>query len=224
MYPVSNTKRPRSRKGFTLTELMIVLTISGFVSMGLFAFTRDTSMGLFISSEKLKINRDIRQLTAEMTEFARDANQFYIYKSFNVSDRNASNDRQLDGNTGDFLLLVYHEPYPNFDDPEHFTRYIGYFRRPDANGRGPVYRFEKQFAPADYIEANKGPEYLISGVSMANNFEEVIELSRGLADGNLFYNFNNNSVMIKAEIIHGNDAKRVTDTYNFTISPRGMQM
>jgi len=49
----------------------------------------------------------------------------------------------------------------------------------------------------------------------------VIELSRGLADERLFYNFWGRSVMVNGQIHHGNDAKRVTETYNFTISPRG---
>jgi len=49
----------------------------------------------------------------------------------------------------------------------------------------------------------------------------VVQLSEGLADGRLFYNFKNRTVMINGKIIHGNQAKWVTDTYNFSISPRG---
>ena len=51
---------------------------------------------------------------------------------------------------------------------------------------------------------------------------EVIELSAGIASGKLFYNFYDRSVMVKGEIIHeGNAFRRASNTYNFTVSPRG---
>lgn len=44
----------------------------------------------------------------------------------------------------------------------------------------------------------------------------------GLASGSLgFENFQNRSVLVRLKILHGNQAKRVTNTYNFTITPRG---
>lgn len=44
----------------------------------------------------------------------------------------------------------------------------------------------------------------------------------GLATaGAVFQNFQNRSVVMRAKIIHGSRAKRVTNTYNFTITPRG---
>jgi N-acetylneuraminic acid mutarotase len=51
--------------------------------------------------------------------------------------------------------------------------------------------------------------------------EVVLELSRGLANGNLFQNFGNNTFIVNGEILHGNTVKEVTNTYNLTISPRG---
>lgn len=50
----------------------------------------------------------------------------------------------------------------------------------------------------------------------------VLELSRGLAEGVLFYNYQGQSVIVRGEIIHpGNRQKRATNTYNFTVTPRG---
>jgi len=38
----------------------------------------------------------------------------------------------------------------------------------------------------------------------------------------LFYNFLDRSIMVRGEIIHrGAVGKRVTNTYNYTVSPRG---
>lgn len=50
----------------------------------------------------------------------------------------------------------------------------------------------------------------------------TLELSRGLAEGVLFYNFQGQSVIVRGEIIHpGNRQRRATNTYNFTVTPRG---
>lgn len=211
-----------SRKAFTIPEIMLSMTIMCFVFAGLYSFLTDTTLLHFVSSEKLEINRDIRMFTQHMSEYARASNHFFIYKSFNTSDRNEPSDRVRDGNTGDFLLLVYQRPHPTLKDPEHIVRLVGYFRKADSNGEGPVYRFEINYPPSQYKStADYTPEALIAGLSPNGNYEEVIELSRGMANGQLFYNFFDRSIMVKAEIIHGHSAKRVTDTYNFTVSPRG---
>jgi hypothetical protein len=52
--------------------------------------------------------------------------------------------------------------------------------------------------------------------------EIVVNDLEGLTPNGLFFeNFQNRSVLIRAKILHGNQAKRVTNTYNFTITPRG---
>lgn len=212
----------RAQRGFTLIELTVSIALLGFVSVGVYQFIMNSGQVLFISTEKLEINADIRGFTLEMSEFARAANHFFIYPSFNNSDRNAVADRQRDGMTGDFLLLIFQEPYPNHGDPEHITRLIGYFRMAEEGNEGPVYKFDLSFPETAYPSTlTNTPEDLISGLTPDMEYQRVIELSRGLANQQLFYNFYDRSIMIKAEIIHGNEAKRVTDTYNFTVSPRG---
>jgi len=213
------------RKAFTLMEIMVAFTIVTFVSVGLYAFSLDTSRILFTSAEKLDINHDVRLFTSQMSEYARAANHFFVYTSFRETDRNEVSDRVRDGETGDFLLLIYERPYPDLEDPEHVFRLIGYFRRPEGTGtraEGPVYRFQIDYVAGSYPNTlDSTPEQLISGLSSLGDFPQVLELARGLADGKLFYNFYDRSIMVKAELIHGNAAKRVTDTYNFTVSPRG---
>jgi hypothetical protein len=50
----------------------------------------------------------------------------------------------------------------------------------------------------------------------------VIELSKGLSNGKLFYNYYDRSIMVRGEIIHrGTATRRATNTYNFTVTPRG---
>ncbi|MBN1403957.1 MAG: prepilin-type N-terminal cleavage/methylation domain-containing protein [Opitutales bacterium] len=212
-------------KGFTIAELLVALTISAFVFMGLFQFTFATSRMLFDSTAKIDVNRDVRMFTQHMTNYARAANQFYIYKSFDFADRDDSDDRKRDGESGDFLLLIYQEPWPDPDDTECITRLVGYFRKPDGSGddaTGPVYRFEIVYSSSNYKNTlTNTPESLIAHLSASGDYDQVWELSRGMADGKLFYNFFDRSIMIKAELYRGNNARRISDTYNFTVSPRG---
>ena len=49
----------------------------------------------------------------------------------------------------------------------------------------------------------------------------MLELAKGLANERLFYNYRDHSIVVNGQILHGNAARSVTNTYNFTISPRG---
>jgi hypothetical protein len=63
---------------------------------------------------------------------------------------------------------------------------------------------------------------LLPDTGTAGSHDEVIELSNGLSDGKLFYNFYDRSIIVRGEILHdGAVAQQVTNTYNFTVSPRG---
>lgn len=220
-----STHKRRRRAAFTITELMVSMSVLTLVFIGIYHFTIDTTRVLFVSTEKLEINRDVRSFTAQMSAYARAANHFLIYESFDENDRDEVDDRARDGETGDFLLLIYQQPWPAIEDPEHITRLVGYFRQPDGTGtkaEGPVYRFEINYPAGGYPNTQTvTPEELIASLSSTGTYDQVLQLARGMADGKLFYNFFDRSIMVKSELIHGNAAKRVTDTYNFTISPRG---
>ena len=55
-----------------------------------------------------------------------------------------------------------------------------------------------------------------------SGFEIIVNDLEGLTPSGLFFeNFQNRSALVRAKILHGNQAKRVTNTYNFTITPRG---
>jgi hypothetical protein len=57
--------------------------------------------------------------------------------------------------------------------------------------------------------------------SRAAEFPILLHNVSGLSNGYSFYNYENKSIITRAKILHGNLAKRVTNTYNFTITPRG---
>lgn len=217
--PHSKTSR---FKGFTLVEIMFVVGIMGLVSIGLYAFTIDMARGMVWSTNKAKIVKDVRSFTTRITNEAFDANVGYVYAGFSLAQRDAPEDRMESGFSGDCLVLVHKERFPTMEDPEHYSKIVVFFRLPDSGGVGPVHRAEIEFDPprdpgsADF-------ETFMAGhfPNDPTGFPVVLELSRGLSDGNLFQNRGSSSFLVNGEILHGKGREEVTNTYNLTISPRG---
>jgi hypothetical protein len=116
------------------------------------------------------------------------------------------------------MVLVYKDP-ANLSKIE---RIVGYYRAPsnpsDPTSEGPVRKFDLTFSPSTTSALSS----LLPATSTVGDHPEVIELSRGLSDGKLFYNYYDRSIMIRGEIIHrGTVTRRATNTYNFTVTPRG---
>ena len=216
------------RAGFTLIELLLSLTILGLVMAGISSFFFQTNGMLFTNTAKLQINRDIRAITNEMTDNARNANHFTLYDSFYDDFRNplppltGADYRQRDAETGDCVVFIFYgtDITPWDATPPPIEKIVGYFRSIDdiSNNTGPIRKFDVDIAVSDQYNTI---ESLIPAISTVGTHETIVELSEGLADGKLFYNFRERSIMVNGQIYHGNDYKRVTDTYNFTISPRG---
>ncbi|QYY36341.1 prepilin-type N-terminal cleavage/methylation domain-containing protein [Ruficoccus sp. ZRK36] len=145
----------------------------------------------------------------------------------------ASYYRKRDGESGDFLMLItYGDDLAPYDTSEG-TKYpddvdyskpiiklVGYYRvvENETEQTGPVRKFVIYPTGSDRY---KSPETLIPPSTSAGDYPVVIQLSKGLANQRLFYNYRDSSIMVNGQIMHGTSAKRVTDTYNFTISPRG---
>jgi len=204
--------------------VMITLFLAVLVLGAAVEFFVESSRMAFVSEQKNLINNDIRKLTSELSDNARAANYFVLYKSFKNTDHDSAGDRLAESNAGDYIVLVFQGPLPTLiSQTRPISAIIGYYRAPvdpsNPTSMGPVRKFEISFSPASTapLESLLPDESLIN----SSNFPKIIELSEGLADGNLFYNFWNKSIVVNGKIIHGNEAKRVTETYNFTISPRG---
>lgn len=202
-------KNKASKQGFTLAESMITMTVFGIVIAGTMSFFIYSMNFASYGMGKLTVNRDMRAFTSEMSQNATYANSFNIYTSF--TDRT----KLADGLSGDFLLLVYRDPNNN----ANISRIIGYYRQsPDAASLSPVYTFDQSYSPSTSTII----ENLLPDTSAVGTHEELVELSRGLSNGKLFYNFFDRSIMIKGEFnSQGSLSKDATNTYNFTISPRG---
>jgi hypothetical protein len=174
-------------------------------------------------SGKLLVNRDMRQFTAEIADNATYANYYVIYPSFTARTKTVgavtSDDEVFAGQSGDMLVLVFLDP----SDSEKISRVVGYYRDPnETDGEAPVRKFDRTISPS--VTADVWT--LLPALSTAQTNAEVIELSKNVGTQQLFYNFYDRSVMVKCEIIHRtgtgkNHYERATNTYNFTVSPRG---
>ena len=221
-----NINMASSRKGFTLVEILIAMSLSvaalGFGSW----FLVEMGRAAFLANEKLDINDDVRDLTNELIDMGRGADLFYLYSEYSSEvyaadeEGNYGGKRLGDGQTGDFLLLVYEDSSTTSRSGYPITKLVGIYRDPTEDStEAPVKMFVVDSVSSS--DEYKKPEQLIPGVLTIGNDEVIVELAEGRADGNLFYNFKDTSVMLNAKIIHGNDAKQITDTYNMTIKPRG---
>jgi hypothetical protein len=117
------------------------------------------------------------------------------------------------------LVLVYLD----VADSSKIARVVGYYRDPnEVDGEAPVRKFDRKISPS--VAADVWT--LLPALSTAQTNTEVIELSKNVDAQQLFYNFYDRSIMVKCDIIHRtgtgkNHYERATNTYNFTVSPRG---
>ncbi len=220
------------KQGMTLAEVMVAVTVFSLLMGGFMQFFTNTYQMSFISNQKMLINADMRKITNEMTYEARDAAYGLVYKSFfpqaggdfrnPASGLQASDYILRDEETGDLLVLVYYGLDPNPADTIRppIKRVVGYYRSIENTQQniGPVRKFD--FMVPD-IYQNYPIEKLIPPATSFPEHRVVLEFSRGLADERLFFNYLDKGIMVNGQIFHGNAYKRVTDTYNFTITPRG---
>lgn len=204
------TKNIHLKSGFTIVELLTAMTILGILSIAITGFyIRGVNQTYFDVGKQL-VNKDIRNFTTELSDSAIHANYFIIYDSF------SSRIQKDEGTSGDFLLLVFNDP----DDADKIERTVGFYRNSSSNVEGPVLVFDTSHDTT--VETQSSLSDLIPAPNTFGTHTEVIELSKGLANGKLFYNFFNKSIVVRGEIIHqGDTTRKATNTYNFTISPRG---
>ena len=230
------TPRKTNQEGFTLVEVMIALTIMVAVLAMSMSFLMESTMLNFQSQAKNNINREVRGIVDRIAIEAKQSNIFVIYTSAADEHRLAAADRRRPHESGDALLLVQKAGYAEMltygvdplYDPRPIKKIILYYRTVTGseNGAevGPVMRWERDFSSDPVTDADEifALESLIPPYTdLLSESQRVVAFSEGLSDGRLFYNFQNRTAMINGRILHGNQAKWITDTYNFSISPRG---
>ena len=231
----SKFKFHRRRQGFTLVEMLVTMSLMGLVTVGLLRFTIQALNIYSYDGGRLMVNKDMRTFTSDLATDAVASNYFRIYPDFQTRTAPVT-----DGNSGEFLVLVFTDTALN-DSADGtikagrtlITQLVGYYRDPfnptDPTSLGPVRKFDTGLPGSAHAITSADqildlPTLLTNyaPTSSAHSNPIVIQLAQGLADGNLFYDYYDRSVMIRGQIVErGNQTKNAVNTYNFTVSPRG---
>lgn len=225
-----NAPRPLSRRqrGLTLTEILIALTIVGLASVGALQLLIQGLNIYHYDQGRILVNEDIRSFTTDMSRDAVYSNFARVLPDFStrsVTSGGTTRDAFVaDAQSGDCLLLFYCDT--DTSGVTTINRIVGYYRTPASQNdpKGPVRRFVRDISPA--VNPATTPIYQILNTHVpantANTNPVVLQLAQGLADGKLFYNYKDQAVMVRGQIIEeGNTRRRAVNTYNFTVAPRG---
>ncbi len=108
------TRTPRRTRGYTLLEVMVVMTLLSLVfamSSNLFVTVLKT---MYKDMERLNTNSSLRYITAQVAKETLDATEFYIFPSYAKLDGSVTmtseavgGDLAQDLNTGDAIDLFY---------------------------------------------------------------------------------------------------------------------
>lgn len=225
------------RKGFTLVEVLVGTGLIALVTIGVLSLSREATIMYMYDQGRIAVNRDIRKLTQQMTRDAVYANFFRVYSSFtsrsNNGSYNGTADAPLaDGLSGDMLVLFSVEVNLS-NGKQMITKIVAYYRDAPAptvvNGAtvstpGPVRRREVTLSPSIDPTATTMISLLNTHIPVSSQSTNptVIQLAQGLANGTLFYNFYNRSIIVRGQIQEqGSLYQKAVSTYNFTVSPRG---
>jgi len=216
--------------------MLVAVTVLGLLSAVMVRTFLQVLGIYFYDTAKIQINHDIRTFTAAMSENATYANYFKIFPAYDNLTRTtptlvnpadpdqgfttALTDTSVnDGQSGDCLVLVYKDPA----NDALINRLMIYFRSPDPNtGIGPVRVLDLPITPSSNLPVFQ----LIPEIRNPAIYPIVVQLSQDVATGRLFYNYHDRAIIVKGNILQrGGQTNSVhataTDTYNFTVSPRG---
>lgn len=225
-----------------MLEVMVGVTVMGLATVGIASFMRQALMMYYSVRAEHMINRDIRGFTNQIARDAVTANFFCIYPDFSTRSTTVSSvisdASVVDGQVGDFLVLVYTDPAQASTGTSMITKLVGYYREVTNTtlNTGPVHRFVIDLS-ASPVDAKVSPMYTILNTYVTGSISScpiLTQVAQGIATNTatqtvttppLFYNRLNRSVMVSAQISASLTEKGVSaqtgNTYNFTVSPRG---
>jgi hypothetical protein len=224
-------------KAFTLTEALVALFVCSLAGAGLVALLRQVLHVYYYDSGRIAVNKDIRSFTQQMDTDAAFANNFMIFPNFATrkDDTTGLDANVADTGSGDFLVLITQITCAADDKPavgmkagnNYITSLTGYYRDAAAGVTGPVRRFSITIPNVDPTTRGTAPmasildEYMKPETAGSN--PAVIQLAQGLANGMLFYDYRDRSIMVRGQIIEsgGKGNPLAVSTYNFTVSTRG---
>jgi len=208
------------KKGFTLIEVTTSLFIIGLTTAMLLNTTQRGSLSLNTSVQKVDITHQLREITAKLSNDARQAQTFYLFEDASSLDTPVKR-----GESGNYLVLIKLRPYNGFSletsvpgDPVHLVSLICYQTTSQGDQR-PLYRTAITFStPLDAVETDI---FTLIQSTADSPGKEFMGNSLAREGQGLFYFHSTNTLMASGEIQSGNDFQTTTNTYNFTFSTRG---
>jgi prepilin-type N-terminal cleavage/methylation domain-containing protein len=219
--PLSMLPSKRTNQAFTLVEMIFVMALFGIVGIILTSLMVESSKSMRRSINKSLITYDFRKFTGRISQDALNATHAYLYPSFTHESVKNRDNRRLRGSSGDCLVLIRTQPFPGLNNDRVYRRIVVYYLENGDTQNRSVLRTELEF-PSPTVPTTDIVEEVLS--DQIDNFdppEQILEISRGLSGGQLFYRATNESFLINGEMTHGKNAQRVINTYNLTISTRG---
>ena len=229
--------RQSQPRAFTLVETLVSLGLIGLVGVIAASFLRQSLTIYYYDSGRIQINRDIRSFTEEMATNAVFSSYFMIFKDFSTrsasSNGNTIDAAMADGQSGDFAVLIFVTQPDTTTGKSYINKLVGYYRDttsaitndPNAPaGTGPVRKFTLSIPNFDPSTSTSPISTLLNTYMPTTNAGSnpiVVQLAQGLADGKLFYDFQDRSILIRGQIIEkGTVTRRAVSTYNFAVTPR----
>lgn len=209
-------EQSRRRKGFTLVEILVAMTVAGMAATALFAFFIFGLRANATTTTTLVHNDYIRNLTQKMLFDIRRADQIIVYKS--TSDLTEVGYEQ----TGDYMLCFYNA-WDVTSKSDKVERVVGYYlHNVYGSDEKELYRFENTEISEDNVSDVAVSTFSGFGTSAHDMLASDVEKTTDV-DGNevgIFEYFK--GVRVQASFTAPNaQAKDRFTLYNFTAAPRG---
>ena len=231
---------------------MVATLITGFAVAAAIAFTIQGTKTYFADADRLSMNRDMRLFTQKLVTDITGANHFILYRNFTsrtVGGAGTADANLIQGQSGDFLVLLTLKTTPGTASVTTVTKIIGYYRDTNgANNVAPVYRFELDnlalSASGDtggtgipnptlnaidtllttaHITAATQDTDRVFAPTVIGNANDDSAFGTPQTPTHLFYNFDGYAIMINGQIQEQGNANqyKAIDTYNLTVLVRG---
>ncbi len=238
---------PRARRGFTLVEILISLTIAVLtIGLALSTFLFGLRM-MYKDSLRLQTNASLRYFMAQMSKETLDSSEFYLFPAYTDLDGSVDLTTSVSALAtdpygasiahGDCVVLVTRTAVTNGAAIRQFRIYYRVVSAANRNQEAPIRFYES----SDYGQASTQTNLpaLLNAVNLNANptvsgSREIAARAKGRRIGATADHYpifcseaptvtaTNESFSINVEFINGNAANHLisSSSFNYTISPR----
>lgn len=204
------------KNGFTLGEILVVLFIITVLLAGLMEFFIATLVSLQSSQSELATAQETREAVQMMKKDAKDSDYLLAYPDVASIDADDELGRGERGNVVPFVTNQEDDDIYDTVDAA-FESVVAYFLEADAEEGSLLQRLEIENAELQTGETI--PEMVTRVINSADAQPRVItEDFQGALDGDLFYLFRSDSVVVNGAIRDGNGRAEFRKTINLTLN------